>query len=148
VKIARANAFVDGSDYAWHVYSDGQATFPAADGGWVLVSNSESLAAAGGGASAIRFTREGDVAAAYRILGGTNANCSGGATPWGTWLSCEEHEYGHVWECDPAGPGQGAIRPALGMLHHESVTVDPVERRLYMTEDRNDGGLYRFTPDA
>jgi hypothetical protein len=143
--IARANRLVRG--YPWHIFSDGQATFPTADGGWILVSNSESIALTGAGSSAIRFGPDGAIERAYRILGGTNANCAGGATPWGTWLSCEEYALGHVWECDPSGPGQGRIRPALGAFTHEAVAVDPAGRQLYMTEDRSDGALYRFTPD-
>jgi hypothetical protein len=53
-----------------------------------------------------------------------------------------------VWECEPGRAGQGALRPALGSFDHEAVTVDPVAQRLNMTEDRPDGGLYRFTPVA
>ena len=147
-EIARANRPVPGTAYAWHVFPDGQATFATADGGWVLVSNSESLAASGSGSSAIRFRGDGAIADAYRILSGTNANCAGGGTPWGRWLSCEEHDYGHVWECDPMRPGQGVIRPALGTFNHEAAAVDPGTGAVYMTEDRPDGGLYRFTPDA
>ena len=82
--IARANQPVPGTAYPWHIFPDGQATFPAADGGWVLVSNSESVAPSGAGSSAIRFRADGAIADAYRILAGTNANCAGGGTPWGT----------------------------------------------------------------
>ena len=146
--IARSNQPVPGTVYPWHIFPDGQATFPTSDGGWVLVSNSESVAATGAGSSAIRFRKNGKVADAYRILAGTNANCAGGGTPWGRWLSCEEHDFGHVWECDPLRTGQGVIRPALGTFNHEAVAVDTVTGALYMTEDRPDGGLYRFTPDA
>lgn len=37
-------------------------------------------------------------------------------------------------------------RPALGLFNHEAAAVDPVARRLYLTEDEPDGGFYRFTP--
>jgi hypothetical protein len=144
--IARGGELV--ARYRWHLNSDGQAVFPGADGGWILVSNSESLAAAGGGSSAIRFGPDGAIRGAYRILAGTNANCSGGATPWGTWLSCEEFAEGFVWECNPRKPGQGVMRPAMGAFAHESVAADRSRWWFYMTEDRSDGGLYRFRPDV
>ena len=134
--------------YPWPVFPDGQATFWTTDGGWILVTNSESLAPAGAGTSAIRFRPDGAVRSAYRILGGTNANCAGGPTPWGTWLSCEEHDAGLVWECDPAGELVAVARPALGVFSHEAAAVEPAGRQLYLTEDKPDGGLYRFTPLA
>jgi secreted PhoX family phosphatase len=134
--------------YSWPIFPDGQATFGTADGGWILVTNSESLAITGAGTSAIRFKPDGDIASAYRILGRTNANCAGGPTPWGTWLSCEEHDAGLVWECDPAGKLQPVARPSLGVFNHEAAAVHPAARQLYLTEDKPDGGFYRFTPVA
>jgi uncharacterized protein len=142
--VARGGEPVPGTAYRWHLASDGMATFPAAGGGHVLVSNSETPL--DGGASAIRFGRDGEVTGAYQILSGTMQNCSGGATPWGTWLSCEEVEDGRVWECDPAGQRRAVPRPALGIFKHEAAAVDAAGKRVYLTEDLVDGGLYRFTP--
>jgi secreted PhoX family phosphatase len=141
--VARGGERVAGTGYVWHEASDGAATFSVPDGGWILVSNSETLR---GGASAVRFDRRGGIVDAYRILSGTTQNCSGGATPWGTWLSCEEIEGGFVWECDPTGRKRAAKRPALGSFKHEAAAADPHRRRIYLTEDLKDGCLYRFTP--
>jgi secreted PhoX family phosphatase len=113
----------------------------------VYVSNSENPAAGGGGVGALRFDADGEVVDAYRILDGTLRNCAGGPTPWGTWLSCEEHEGGRVWECDPSGEAPAEVRPALGTWNHEAVAVDPEAKVLYLTEDNPEGRFYRFTPD-
>ena len=145
-EVARGLSEVKG--YPWPVFPDGQATFPTRDGGWILVTNSESLSISGAGTSAMRFKPNGDIESAYRILAGTNLNCAGGGTPWGTWLSCEEHDAGLVWECDPAGKLTALSRPAMGTFNHEAAAVVPQLRQLYLTEDKPDGGFYRFTPVA
>jgi secreted PhoX family phosphatase len=138
---------VAGTDYVWHNFPDGGATFARPKGAWVYVSNSE-VSVKEGGVGAVRFASDGKIDDAYRILEGTSLNCAGGPTPWKTWLSAEEYAEGHIWECDPMKPGQGVERPALGTFKHEGAAVDPVGKAVYLTEDEEEGRLYRFVPTA
>ncbi len=142
---------VGDTGYRWHAYPDGAATFPTDDGGWIHVCNSEVfpwVAPDAGGVSAVVYASDGRITDAYRILEGSNSNCAGGPTPWGTWLSCEESpdEQGRVFECDPSGARDAVELPALGRWSHEAVAVDPDGEALYLTEDHPGGLLYRFTP--
>ena len=145
--IGRSSRTVAGTDYEWHPEPDAAASFRMRDGGWAYVSNSD-LSAQQGGAGAIRFNAEGRIVDAYRVLDGTSDNRSGGATPWGTWLSGEGFAQGRVWECDPAKPGQGQVRSMLGAFAHGPVVVDPRSGWVYQVEEAYDGRLYRFRPDV
>ncbi len=141
--IARSGQRVANSSYTWHSAPDGGACF--VDGrGWIYVSNSEIDPA--GGAGAVRFDSSGTVTGAYRILSDTRLNCAGGATPWQTWLSCEEISRGYVYETDPFGVRAAVRRDAMGRFKHEAAAADPVRRTVYLTEDESNGCLYRFTP--
>lgn len=142
----------DGSDtgYTWHDDPDGGGVFPIIEAagvtGWVYVSNSEATP---GGVGAIKFDAAGNVVDAYSILDGTRNNCAGGVVQVGDglkWISCEEVAGGLAYECDPYAAGNGVARPAMGAFYREAVAADPVERRIYQTEDRSNGALYRFTP--
>lgn len=145
--LATSGEEVTGTGYTWHGSPDGGACFPQDDGGWIYTSNCEEGVGTGG-ASMLRFDADGEVVAASRICEGTAVNCAGGATPWGTWLTCEEIPDGQVWECDPTGEQPAAVRPAMGRFKHEAVAADPVAEVLYLSEDEPDGALYRFAPAA
>ena len=141
--IAHTGEQVAGTSYTWHPAPDGGACFADGDG-WIYVSNSEVSST--GGVGAVKFGADGSIVDAYRTLEGTDVNCAGGATPWNTWLSCEEVDRGEVYETDPWGKNEPVVRPAMGVFKHEACAADADRKVVYLTEDVPDGGFYRFTP--
>ena len=95
----------------------------------------------------------------HLALCGTLRNCSGGATPWNSWISCEESDrragrhklsqhHGFCFEVPAQGEGLSRANPlkAMGRFFHESAAVDPATGIVYLTEDRADSLFYRFIP--
>ena len=160
---------------------DGMGAFPGPTGNIWLVRNHEVNGPVpafgpgvpydpmtGGGTTTVEVTTRGEVVRAFTSLNGTQMNCSGGRTPWGSWITCEEtvngpdvgadftnapnvaltKPHGFIFEV-PAG-GQSMRQPirAAGRFAHEAVAYDPKSGYLYLTED-NFGfrsGFYRYKP--
>ncbi len=112
----------------------------------------------GGTTTLIYDTRRQQVLDEYLSLVGTDRNCAGGPTPWGSWITCEEPSdtttqwglfHGYCFEV-PASATPGLVKPiplkAMGRFRHEAVAVDPSTGIVYLTEDRPDSVLYRFIP--
>jgi len=119
---------------------------------------------AGGTTTFVWDTRSQRLIRRYLSLAGTLLNCSGGTTPWNTWLTCEEttlpagsaegkvrlgRNHGYVFEV-PARADGGLVSAtplaALGRFTHEAVAYDERTGVLYQTEDVEDGLFYRFLP--
>ncbi len=104
----------------------------------------------------------------FLSLGGTELNCAGGPTPWGSWLSCEEcfqgpgrkwhwlrsitrdQRHGYVFEVSAYAEGLSKAEPikAMGRFEHEACAVDENTGIVYMTEDRHHSLFYRYIPNT
>ena len=93
----------------------------------------------------------------YMSLFGTERNCAGGSTPWGTWITCEESNlkrsinHGYCFEVNPNEEMKvSEPKPIVGMgrFMHEAIAVDPRTGIVYLTEDKGDGLIYRYIPNV
>ena len=122
----------------------------------------------GGTTTTVYTPRTGHTERQHLSLAGTELNCAGGPTPWGSWLSCEEcfespgtdfsrgrlitrdEKHGYVFEV-PAGE-TGLAEPipikAMGRFEHEACAVHEPSGIVYMTEDRPNSLFYRYVPEV
>lgn len=181
----RGNEMSDGFVVPGH--PDGMAAFEGKDGRVVLIRNHElnlgasawaplanaksypegvpcydegtpeELAMAGGTTTLVYNPEIGAVEKEFLSLVGTDRNCAGGPTPWGSWISCEEPEFLtegrgalHGWCFEVPADAEGVVDPQplkeMGRFRHEAVAVDPATGVVFLTEDRHDGLFYRFVP--
>ncbi|WP_448245452.1 alkaline phosphatase PhoX [Thalassotalea agariperforans] len=118
------------------------------------------VALPGGTSNLIYNTKLQKVEREFISLTGTIRNCSGGVTPWGTWLTCEEtlakadgeisKDHGYIFEVPANATGLVNAKPlkAMGRFNHEAAAVDPKTGIVYLTEDKGDGLFYRFIPNT
>jgi secreted PhoX family phosphatase len=124
---------------------------------------------AGGGTTTLVIdpkTRE--IVRDFVSLSGTLVNCSGGRTPWGSWISCEENTLGpalrdytngkkiggfakpHGYCFEVSASANSPVTPvplkAMGRFEHETIAVDKKSGVVYLTEDMTPAGFYRFLP--
>ena len=148
-KLLQLNPFYKNKNYMNEnknlIYDIGKNAVPCCGGTTTLVYNPNSQ----------KIEKE------YLSLAGTLVNCSGGPTPWNTWISCEEtvatqnydltKNHGYNFEVIPSeniGLNNAIPLKAMGRFRHEGVAIDPITNIAYQTEDRDEGLIYKFIPNT
>jgi len=162
---------------------DGMVAFSGRRGRYTLVQNHEVTSgggtpvpliegtvydpgALGGGCTVITTNIKGENLGEFVGISGTQTNCAGGPTPWGTWLTCEETEsragtswtgygtsgtfekdHGYVFEVRTDGKADPTPIKCLGRYAHEALAIDKDKQHVFLSEDASapNGLFYRWT---
>ena len=137
-------------------------------GSAISAVNAYDEAAGGGTTTLVIDPKTRTIARDFASLSGTLINCSGGPTPWGSWISCEETTLGKTVRTRADGRKTGGFEKphgycfevpaslnspvmpvplkAMGRFTHEALAVDKKSGVVYLTEDYNPSGFFRFLP--
>jgi uncharacterized protein len=162
---------------------DGMAAFKGSHGTTILVRNHEVNgpvgafgreallpydAMTGGGTTSVEVDEHGNVLRSWVSCNGTQMNCSGGAMPWGSWVTCEEtvngydvgpdftgqpnadleQKHGYLFEIPADGVSSNVPIRSAGRFAHEAAVYEPSTKAIYLTEDNFNfpSGFYRYLP--
>lgn len=137
--------------------------------GAAIGANAYDDAVGGGTTTLVINPKTRELVKDFVSLSGTLINCAGGRTPWNSWISCEEITLGQGIRTDKAGNAisGGYSKPhgycyevsakansvlpiepirAMGRFKHEAAAVDKNTGIVYLTEDIDTAGFYRFIP--
>jgi secreted PhoX family phosphatase len=137
--------------------------------GAAIGPNAYDQLASGGTTTLVIDPHTRELVSDFVSLSGTVVNCAGGATPWNSWISCEEtvlgpanvknadgvteggfgKHHGYCFEVSAAANEAVAPVPlkAMGRFVHEAVAIDSQTGIVYLTEDFAKAGFYRFIPN-
>jgi hypothetical protein len=144
------------SKLKYHTMPDGAGVIELDNGSYAYVVNSEE-SDGNGGVYALYFDSKGNVYDYKLLLKGTSRNCSGGLTPWKTYVSCEEYGLGQCHQIDPNPNSENFDKPKATSLgareggRYESVAVDnrnALKPVFYITEDHEFGAMRRFVANG
>ena len=138
------------------------------EGAGIGASNHYDETAGGGTTTMVINRKTREIERDFVSLSGTLINCAGGRTPWGSWISCEETTLGqskrttkdgkeiggfakpHGYCFEVSASANSVVTPvplkAMGRFVHEAIAVDKKSGTIYLTEDNNPSGFYRFLP--
>ena len=152
----------------YSAFGTGFAALPAALKEKVYDWGGEVTPGAGGTTTTIYDPEAQRTERQFLSLAGTELNCAGGPTPWGSWLSCEEtfssagtsfesgrklvrnERHGYVFEVPAAATEMVEAVPLreMGRFEHEAAAVHAASGIVYLTEDQYHSLFYRFIPNV
>jgi len=118
-----------------------------------------------GGTTTVVIDQSRNVIGQYLTSTGMSQNCSGGCTPWKSWITCEEttiipgdtkdgyvatEKHGYAFEIlsNDFTIKKRSPLVAMGRFTREAVAFDLKNEFIYQTEDKDDACFYRFKPNS